>query len=222
VSEKPHYVQSYNDMVAEMRATLPLDEAMSRAVGGDSSYEKAGDGLSTALIGAGLSSGQTLIDVGCGSGRVAAALGRKMPGIEYLGTDIVPDLLEYARKNSPDHFKFVLHREISIPAPSESADMICFFSVLTHLFHQESYVYLRDAKRVLKSGGLIYITFLESGPYWSMFERMVATYEQPLKPHLNMFIERPMLEAWASHLNLRLVIGNQRENQQTGARFYKD
>jgi len=209
-------------MVAEMKATLPLETAMSKAVGSESSYERAGDGLSSALISAGLSSGHTLIDVGCGSGRVAAALGRKMPDIEYLGTDIVPDLLDYARQNSPDHFKFVLHQQISIPARDESANMVCFFSVLTHLFHQESYVYLRDAKRVLKPGGLIYITFLESAPYWSMFERMVTDYERPLKPHLNMFIERPMLEAWASHLDLRLVIGNQRENQQTGARFYKD
>jgi ubiquinone/menaquinone biosynthesis C-methylase UbiE len=195
---------------------------MSRAVGSENTYEAAGDGLASALIGAGLSEGQTLIDVGCGSGRVASALGRKMPEIDYLGTDIVPDLLEYAKQKSPGHFKFVLHQEISIPAPDYSADMVCFFSVLTHLFHQESYVYLRDAKRVLKPGGLIYITFLESAPYWSMFERMVANYANPLKPHLNMFIERPMLEAWASHLGLRLVIGNQRENQQTGARFYKD
>ena len=57
-----------------------------------------------------------------------------------------------------------------IPAPDGEADMVCFFSVLTHLLHEESYVYLQDARRVLKpTGKLVRIrrvdldAFLESG-----------------------------------------------------------
>jgi len=118
----PHYVRSYNDMVADLKEKLPLHDAMSRAVGSGASYEKAGEGLAGALIAAGLAPGQTLI---------------------------------------------------------------------------------------------------ESPAYWGMFENMVKNYKQPLTPHLNMFIERPMLEEWAKHLGLRLEIGTAHEGRQTGARLYK-
>lgn len=38
----------------------------------------------------------------------------------------------------------------TIPEPDNFADFICFFSVFTHLLHQDTYRYLRDAHHVLK------------------------------------------------------------------------
>ena len=64
---------------------------VSLAVGGE--YEKYGQ-IERALVAfAGLRDGDRLIDLGCGSGRLAWALGQSMR-VEYLGIDIVQALLD--------------------------------------------------------------------------------------------------------------------------------
>jgi cyclopropane fatty-acyl-phospholipid synthase-like methyltransferase len=45
---------------------------------------------------AGLKDGMSLIDLGCGSGRLASVLSRSM-NIEFTGIDIVQPLLDYVR-----------------------------------------------------------------------------------------------------------------------------
>ena len=148
-----HFVEDYERLVETLLETYSLDEAMSRAVGGD--YEQIGQIEAQLLEDLGLKSGQALIDLGCGSGRLAAALGHRLDLGTYLGTDIVQALLDYARTKSPRHYRFELHRALSIPAPDESADMVCAFSLFTHLLHTESFLYLQDARRVLRLGGLM-------------------------------------------------------------------
>jgi ubiquinone/menaquinone biosynthesis C-methylase UbiE len=154
----------------------------------------------------GLRDDATLIDVGCGSGRLAIPLSRTHRGA-YLGTDIVPDLVEFARKtcSRPD-WRFEVVDNLEIPAAARSADMVCFFSVLTHLLHEQSYLYLEEAKRVLKPGGRIVFSFLEFRMpfHWSVFASTVDDARRNEHP-LNVFIERNAIEAWAAHLGLTVV-----------------
>ena len=69
---------------------------MSLAVGGD--YEVMGEALRQRLVRFGLRPNDYLVDVGCGSGRVAFALARShfRDTIRYLGVDIVPEMLDFA------------------------------------------------------------------------------------------------------------------------------
>jgi ubiquinone/menaquinone biosynthesis C-methylase UbiE len=136
-----------------------MDEAMSIAIGGR--YEEFGPICADALIQSGLSSGMSVLDFGCGSGRVAHALAKKVTIPKYLGTDVVELLLKYARTKTPKNYQFVEHQELSIPAKEKEFDFAFAFSVFTHLLQAEIYIYLQDIHRVLKPQGRFLFSFLE-------------------------------------------------------------
>jgi ubiquinone/menaquinone biosynthesis C-methylase UbiE len=122
--------------------------------------------------------------------------------VEYLGTDVVAALLDYARGHAPAHFNFRLHPALSVPLPDASVDIACAFSVFTHLLHAETYIYLEEMRRVLRPGGRVIFSFLEfaSPAHWDVFQATVAGQRATQTPHLNQFIERSSIETWARHL----------------------
>lgn len=196
---KFHFVEDYERLVYSLMAQYPLDEAMSRAVGGN--YDLCGHLETELLAHVGLKDGMQLIDLGCGSGRCASKVSKRFD-ISYLGTDIVLPLLEYAASKSPAHYQFRLHRDLSIPAANDSTDIVCAFSLFTHLLHAETYIYLQEAVRVLKPNGRIVFSYLEFSEHWGVFESTVNAQRVNCLPHLNMFIESSSISHWASHLGL--------------------
>ncbi len=52
-------------------------------------------------------SGMRILDVGCGFGELAKFIGRKAEGFTYTGIDIVPEFVEEAQKQFPQHTFFV-------------------------------------------------------------------------------------------------------------------
>lgn len=204
MSDKRDFVARYQDLARDLKNTYDEPKAMSLGVGGD--FEAVGILERELLIQHGLKADDYLIDVGCGSGRLAKPLSEYLKG-RYLGTDIVPDFIEYARQivDRPD-WKFEVTDGIKIPEIDEQADLICFFSVFTHLFHEQSYQYLREAKRVLKPKGKIVFSFLEFRipDQWVIFETTLQQAYQLSSP-LTMFIGRDAIEAWANHLDLEIM-----------------
>jgi SAM-dependent methyltransferase len=184
-------------------ASHGTDVAMRLAIGGE--FEAIGLMQRDLLVAKGLRPDGFVIDVGCGSGRLALPLSSYLSG-RYLGTDVVPDLLEYARElvGRPD-WRFELADGLKIPARNSTADIVCFFSVFTHLRHEESYRYLEEAKRVLRRDGRIVFSFLEFAllSHWLVFEKDVqeAGFDHPL----NQFISRDGIQAWADHLGLEVL-----------------
>ncbi len=194
-----HFVEDYEKLVAHLVATLPIDEAMSRAVGG--AFEQVGLVERAVVAYAGLHDGQQIIDLGCGSGRLAWALGQAMQ-VEYIGIDIVQALLDYAVTRSPPDYRFILNRTLAIPAPDMSADMVTAFSVFTHLLHVESYLYMEDIFRVLRPGGRLVFSFLEFAEpkHWNVFGLTLDAQRRSTLPHLNQFIERNAIDLWCQKL----------------------
>lgn len=147
-------------MIASLRKrTSDEDEVMSRAVGGG---YKAMGAAQAALMREFLPEGPVhLIDVGCGSGRLAFAL-RDETRITYTGFDIMPDLVDYAEKKCarPD-WRFETIDSLNLPAEDASADMIVFMSVFTHLKPDEIQTYIEEAMRLLKPGGRIVASYLD-------------------------------------------------------------
>jgi SAM-dependent methyltransferase len=179
------------------------DQAMELAAGGE--FDVIGVLERELLIQFGLPRDGYVVDVGCGSGRLARPLSEYLTG-RYLGTDVVPELVAYARRLvSKPNWRFEVVDGLTIPEEDGQADMVCFFSIFTHLLHEESYTYLREAKRVVRPGGKVIFSFLEFAIplHWRIFSGMIdgAAAERPL----NMFLSRDAITAWAAHLDLKIV-----------------
>ena len=199
---KFHFVEDYEKYVAGLLRDFPVDEAMAHAVGGG--YDHIG-GIEAGLLRAlGLRDGMRIVDLGCGSGRLSTVLHRTM-SISYVGIDIVQALLDYAKAKAPK-YEFRCHRELSMPQSDASADVVSAFSLFTHLLHTETYLYLEEAVRVLKPGGMLVFSFLEFGEpsHWKTFEVVLGKLRARKVDHLDMFIERNVIAAWAAHLGLSI------------------
>ena len=198
----PHFLSSYLKHSKDLMASHDESEAMSLAVGGD--YEAVGMLEFQLLKHLGLRPDHAVIDVGCGSGRLAYQLKDYLSG-PYVGIDVVPELFQYAQRTCRrDDWRFYSAPGTVIPEPDASADFITFFSVFTHLQFEETYRYLRDAKRVLKPGGKIVFSFLEfrTPSHWNIFEASL----QDTRPDkvLNQFIDRDGIKAWTEHAGLSI------------------
>jgi SAM-dependent methyltransferase len=192
--------QAYIDHVSRLEQRIDCkDTAMRLAVGGE--FNAVGKLEYHLLRSLGLSGGHLVIDVGCGSGRLAQQLvGDKT--IRYVGTDVAPRLLESAKAlTARNDWEFHLVEGICIPCPDSVADFVTFFSVLTHTTHIESFRYFQEAARCLKPGGYVVVSFLEFRIpcHWETF--LIALRLQPTG-HLIQFVDRDALAAWATHSGL--------------------
>jgi SAM-dependent methyltransferase len=203
MSNKLDITATYRKFVQTLGRRYKHDVAMKTAVGGQ--FEAFGVIEREILVQYGLKPDDYVIDVGCGSGRLAKPLSSFLRG-RYLGIDVVPDLVDFARNlvQRPD-WRFEIAAGLEIPEKNERADMVCFYSVFTHLLHEQSFVYLREAKRVLKQGGRIVFSFLEFAMpnHWAVFESNIGSIGGDA--HLNMFMSRDGITAWAGALDLQIV-----------------
>jgi SAM-dependent methyltransferase len=201
MTEQLRYLQNYPALVEHLLKHHPEDQAMAMAVGGQ--YERFGVLEHALLRQCGMTPDSIVVDVGCGSGRLAFQL-RRYPKLRYLGTDVVPALLAYAKKRvaRPD-FAFRHVTSLHVPAKPATADFAVFFSVFTHLLHEESYVYLQEAHRVLKPGGKVIFSFLEFAVEhnWPVFRANTDwVRERTMAGHLNVFQHRGDIRVWARQL----------------------
>jgi len=202
---KFHFVEDYTTLVDSLIKNHPIDEAMSIAIGGG--YEEIGTLCADVLIASGLLDGMDVLDFGCGSGRVAHALSKKLKIKNYLGTDVVKSLLEYAETKTPKHYKYIMHHQLSIPAKDGEFDFAFAFSVFTHLLQAEIYIYLKDIHRVLNNKGKFLFSYLEMTQYnnWSIFIDTVAATKTNTLPHLNMFLAKDQIEVMSKECGFKIL-----------------
>jgi predicted O-linked N-acetylglucosamine transferase (SPINDLY family)/GT2 family glycosyltransferase/ubiquinone/menaquinone biosynthesis C-methylase UbiE len=172
-------------------------------VGGKS--EKMGQISLNFLRKFGLGVNDFLVDVGCGYGRLVEALNTEHKG-QYLGTDVVPELLNYARANfGRKGWDFKLVDRFVIPAQDNSADMVCFFSVFTHLPHEQSFTYLKEVRRILRDEGKVVFSFLDfkDPVHVPFFEGSVA--EMDGGHPMNVFMNKDLIQVWAKLLGFECL-----------------
>ena len=74
---------------------------------------------------------RSVLDVGCGFGRVGAAIERDRPWVRYTGLDVSPDLVEAARTAMPTG-EFIC-TDLATWEPTRQWDLVIAISVLGHL-----------------------------------------------------------------------------------------
>ena len=101
----------------------------------------------------------TILDYGCGYGRILGELYKE--GYESLiGLDFSPAMIAAARAQYPE-IAFEVVQSSTIPLPDASVDGVLLFSVLTCIPTDEGQrALLKEVHRVLNRGGLLYISDL--------------------------------------------------------------
>ena len=90
--------------------------------------------------------------------------------------------------------------------PAIVTGMVCAFSVFTHLHHSETYLYLQDIRRVLRTNGKLIFSFLEFAEprHWEIFEQTVIQQRYRSLTHKNEFIERNAIRLWCEKLGYQI------------------
>lgn len=199
---KNHFEKDYNKLVSDKLSLHDKEKAMADSIGGN--FVHFGIFQRELLVQHGLKPTDTIVDVGCGSGRLANAL-KELESLKYTGIDVVQELLDYAKQicNRKD-WTFYKATDLKIPLPDHSADWISCFSVFTHLLHEESYAYLAEMRRVLKPGGKIAFSFLDfSIPnHWTVFTSNLCQLGD--RVHLNQFMDEQAIKVWCQHLQFEI------------------
>jgi SAM-dependent methyltransferase len=128
-----------------------------------------------------ITSQRSILDVGCGCGRIATALTQYLgPASHYVGVDIVSELVEFGKKSiTPRYpnFKFLLLEEgnlsydwwrqkrsqkdiatLSEALPPGTVDLAISVSLFTHLDSPAAADILAAIACLLKSGGQAFVT----------------------------------------------------------------
>lgn len=110
------------------------------------------------LVKLGLTPDMKLLDVGCGTGMLAAALQDYLGERgRYCGTDISPDAVAFcqSRYRRPN-YSFRVSEMTTLPFLTERFHFIVFYSVFTHTYPRETALLLREANRLLTDDGIIF------------------------------------------------------------------
>jgi ubiquinone/menaquinone biosynthesis C-methylase UbiE len=117
----------------------------------------------------------TVLDVGCGQGRLLEELSARFPGIDRLmGCDISPRLCEMARQRVPDATVVVDNAKTLDSFPDETCDFILSVATLEHTVDHDAA--LASAHRVLKPGGR-YVA-LVTNRAWLRYKRWTQSHIQ--------------------------------------------
>ncbi len=93
------------------------------------------------------------LDAGTGAGTLALALAPLVR--EVVGVDVVPELLERARRGAPANVTFVEGDATSLPFEAGSFDLSCSRRTLHHIAHPEYAV--SELARVTAPGGRVFV-----------------------------------------------------------------
>jgi SAM-dependent methyltransferase len=106
------------------------------------------------MIGGHLTSGMTVLEIGCGTGYFTRELAHS--GAQIVAIDVSPDLLEIAEaQHSAPNVRYEIQNAYAMTYMDGTFDSVIGSSVLHHL---EIKAALREIHRVLKLGGTIYFT----------------------------------------------------------------
>lgn len=127
--------------------------------------------------------GQSVLDLGCGTGTLAIMVKQKHPSAEVAGLDADPDMLKVARYKSSQAkapVKFDVGFTNNLPYPDQVFDRVLSSIMIHHLKTPDKKKTAQEVFRVLKPGGQLHIVD---------FGKPVTWYGKLLGPFLHRFEE---------------------------------
>ncbi|AXF85333.1 Demethylrebeccamycin-D-glucose O-methyltransferase [Ephemeroptericola cinctiostellae] len=163
-------------METEKELTTPPIDLSNKVGNGD--FNATGQEFKRYFIELGrLQPSATVLDVGCGAGRMAMPLSDYLTLGRYFGIDIIEPSIEWCQtKITPTYNNFafqhsnifnrfynpngtILAKDYVFPFEGESFDFVFLTSVFTHMLPEDLEHYLSEISRVLKKGGVCFITY---------------------------------------------------------------
>jgi ubiquinone/menaquinone biosynthesis C-methylase UbiE len=129
-----------------------------------------------------------VLEIGCGIGRVGEEVAPLCR--EWIGCDVSPAMLKYARDRlaAQSNVRLV---EVSgfdlAPIASSSVDLVYCTVVFMHLDEWDRYAYIREARRVLRPGGRVYVDnfTLTTDAGWEIFEDVRRAFPRRRPSHIS-------------------------------------
>ena len=119
------------------------------------------EALKTALIAqTHIQSGQVVLDMGCGTGTLTLLIKQTQPSASIYGLDVDPQVLDIARGKAERMGETIILQQgtaTCLPYADESFDCVFASLLLHHLTREDKQQALREAFRVLKSGGELHV-----------------------------------------------------------------
>ncbi len=144
----------------------------------DVAYTKTARMMANAMISdCGISSLSSVLDIGCGQGRMLRGLVDQLGTLQrYVGIDVHDESIRWLKQNCPflfAEFYFVNYKnerynpdgsEESLPENIGLFDIVCLISVFSHMRQSDIKTYLAFINEHLSPGASVYITlFVEDG-----------------------------------------------------------
>lgn len=107
---------------------------------------------------AGVTASDEVLEIGCGAGRVGRFLAPHCR--RWIGADVSANMLRHAQEALAELPNVAFHRLSGYDlagVPDASLDVVYCTGVFMHLDEWERFRYVRDARRVLRPGGRIYV-----------------------------------------------------------------
>jgi ubiquinone/menaquinone biosynthesis C-methylase UbiE len=128
-----------------------------------------------------LPKGSKILDVGCGTGHLAAELARR--GYDTWGTDLSAGMVEYARTNY-NQDRYQVGDIEKIPFPENFFDGIVCLGVVEYLANDDAA--LSEMHRVLRPGGFAVITTPSSVCPFFYLDRALVRTRFAIRPAIGM------------------------------------
>jgi SAM-dependent methyltransferase len=177
----PVSFEPVRDIFAAMQAEQINGVSLSDIIGGGDPEKVASEIVSVLSNYIQLPRKRSVLDVGCGCGRIATALTQYLgASADYVGVDIVPGLVAFGRRYITSRFpqfRFLLLDEsnktydawrgrksvmdltrLSDAKPKGSVDLAISVSLFTHLDYAPAVEILTAISRMLKGDGQVFVT----------------------------------------------------------------